>query len=121
VPLLTVKDPDHPKALPKDRKRFLDELRSDVLLALLRQKLRDSLLYRWAEEKLDKPVHYVVLLQFSALGRPDLLVLAEKLKKALPLDGPKSGTWRRRLVESVTVLDVAAWNAIGRLGQVRRI
>jgi hypothetical protein len=113
-----VKDPDQTDATPERKAIFENKLKSHQLVRDLARKYRDSWLYRWAEQR-DKPVRYVLFLQLSTLGAPDLLTLADKLKHELPLHGGPS--WRRTFVERVAVLDMHQWNAWGRYGTVRRV
>jgi len=71
----------------------------------LKYKFRDSLLYRHAEGKLDKPVRYICLLNVE-----DGLILKIKsdLKKELPvgLAGPR---WKTGLAISCHVHNLASW------------
>lgn len=113
-----VKDPDQSGALPANRQAFVGKLRGDVLTRNLAGKFRDSLLYRWALGRPDKPVTYAVLVQMSALGPVELITLGDKLKRQLPLQGPG---WVRRIASGVVVLDMARWNRVKRLGTVSRV
>lgn len=113
-----VKDPDKTGLTAEERAAFVRKLRSNELVRSLAGKCRDSWLYRWAEHR-DKPVHYAVLLQLQTLRPPELLTLTGRLKRELPLAGPSS--WTRPFVQSALVLDMAAWNAHGRYGTVRRV
>jgi hypothetical protein len=72
----------------------------------LKYKYRDSYLYRYAENKTDKPVHYVCLLNFDdALNS----VMRKNLRSELPV-GKASRRWVRTLAQSCQVLNLAAWN-----------
>lgn len=112
-----IKDPDQSQSTPERRAAFARKLQSDELERDLARKYRDSWLYRWAEQR-DKPVRYVVLLQLSTLAPPLLMSLTERLKRALPIEGP---AWIRPFVQSAVVLDMHRWNAMGRYGTVRRV
>lgn len=113
-----VKDPDMTGLTEEDRRAFVRKLKSGDLVRALAGKYRDSWIYRWAERR-DKPVHYAVLLQLPNVRPPELLTLTGRLKRELPLEGPPS--WTRPFVQSALVLDIAAWNAHGRYGTVRRV
>lgn len=72
----------------------------------LKYKFRDSYLYRHAEDKLDKPIHYVCLLTFdNALNSR----MRKSLVQELPV-GKKSSRWNKALVQSCQVVNVDKWN-----------
>jgi len=72
----------------------------------LKYKYRDSYLYRHAEEKVEKPIHYICLLTFeNALNT----VMQKALSRELPV-GRVSRRWRRELVTSCQVLNLGKWN-----------
>ncbi len=72
----------------------------------LKYKFRDSYLYRHAEERVDKPIHYLCLLNFdNALNT----AMGKALKKELPV-GKASKRWKQELVHSCQVLNLAKWN-----------
>jgi len=72
----------------------------------LKYKYRDSYLYRHAEQKVDKPIHYICLLSFdNALNN----AMQKALKKELPM-GRSSPRWKTTLVESCQVLNIDRWN-----------
>lgn len=114
-----VKDPAHSRALPAARAAFAQELASGALSVTLARKLRDSMLYRWAQEKLDKDVYYVVLIELSGLGPAEYLAVTETLQREVPL-ARMPASWRRPLVKDAVVLGMAAWNAAGTYGTVKR-
>jgi len=71
----------------------------------LKYKFRDSLLYRYAENKVDKPIHYLCLLNFdNALNNH----MRKELRKELPV-GKASNRWSKKLAESCQVIDEHAW------------
>jgi hypothetical protein len=72
----------------------------------LKYKFRDSYLYRHAEQKVDKPVHYICLLTFeNALnGR-----MQKALRQELPV-GRASSRWAYALATSCQVLNLEKWN-----------
>ena len=74
----------------------------------LKYKYRDSFLYRFAEEKIDKPIHYLCLLNFeNALNN----VMQKALSHELPLGKP-SKRWKKTIVESCHVLNAKKWNEV---------
>jgi len=85
----------------KTRRKHFKELKND-----LKYKYRDTYLYRHAEEKVDKPIHYICLLTLdNALNT----VMQKALKQELPT-GRASRRWKREIVKSCQVVDVAKWN-----------
>ena len=74
----------------------------------LKYKYRDSFLYRSAEEKTDKPVHYFCLLNFeNALN----IIMQKNLKQELPVGKP-SKRWKKTIADSCHVLNIAKWNDV---------
>ena len=72
----------------------------------LKYKFRDSYLYRHAEQKVDKPVHYVCLLTFeNALNGH----MQKSLKQELPV-GKASSRWVQSLATSCHVVNLQKWN-----------
>ncbi|NLD93504.1 MAG: hypothetical protein GX639_12645 [Fibrobacter sp.] len=72
----------------------------------LKYKFRDSYLYRHAENKTEKPIQYLCLLNFDD-------ALNSKMKKGLKIDlpvGKASSRWIKPLAQSCQVLNLAAWN-----------
>lgn len=71
----------------------------------LKYKFRDTHLYRYAENKVAKPIHYVCLLNFdNALCN----ALKKQLQKELPV-GKASKRWTCSLAESVQVVNLDRW------------
>jgi hypothetical protein len=89
---------------------FIREFQSGQIDRALAVKYRDSFLYEWAADRLRKPVHYLVVVAIAALDPALLVTRTDALKRELPLDGPSSGAWQRRLVEHCLVLNIDKWN-----------
>ncbi len=119
--LVEVKDPANSTATAAARAGFVATLTSGTLSKALTGKLRDSLLYRWAEEGLDKDIYYVVLLELPLPHDPaHYVTITDALKRDLPIDGLPA-SWKRPLVQGVAVLDIAKWNALDAYGSVKRV
>lgn len=72
----------------------------------LKYKYRDTYLYRHAEKKVDKPIHYICLLTFdNALNTS----MQKALRKELPV-GLASRRWKQEIVKSCQVVNVTKWN-----------
>ncbi len=72
----------------------------------LKYKYRDSFLFRYAEQKIDKPIHYLCLLTLdNALN----IRLQKELRRELPV-GKTSNRWQLEIVKSCQVLNIAKWN-----------
>ena len=72
----------------------------------LKYKYRDSYLFRHAEQKVEKPIHYICLLTFdNALNT----AMRKALTKELPV-GLASRRWNQEIVKSCQVVNVAKWN-----------
>lgn len=106
-----MKDFDNPKTY--DVQDFMDDqdLKSKKdkfkwLKNYLKYKYRDSYLFRHAENKVDKPIHYICLLTFE---NPLNEIMQKTLRRELPL-GKASIRWQRELVNSCYVVNVEKWN-----------
>jgi len=72
----------------------------------LKYKYRDTYLFRHAEQKVDKPIHYICLLTFdNALNSSIQKVLRQELPVGLP-----SKRWKQEIVRSCHVVNIAKWN-----------
>ncbi len=70
------------------------------------QKYRDTWLYRWAEGKLDKPVHYVCLL---TLENALISRLNKELRLRLPV-GTAGPRWTQHIAASCAAVNLERWN-----------
>lgn len=78
----------------------------NILLNTLKYKYRDSWLYRWAEEKIHKPIHYLCLL---TLENAQISFLQKQLRHQLPVGLPTTARWRRGIAQNCLVLNLARW------------
>lgn len=104
------KDPEYPRATPSNSAQFINRFKSGQLDEDLKYKYRDTFLYQWASEELNKPVYYLVLVAIRGLTEAELLTRTEDLKRKLPLKGPASGTWKRKIAAGCSVFNIEAWN-----------
>jgi hypothetical protein len=74
----------------------------------LKYKYRDTYLYRHAEEKVDKPIHYICLIN---LDNAQNSIMQKNLRRELPV-GIASIRWKHGIVSSCQVLDAKKWNAV---------
>lgn len=110
VLFVELKDPDHPAAQLVNRQKFLGEFLGGKIDADLTGKCRDSFLYEWGYERVDKPIHYLVLIAASTIGSAELLVRTDALKRRLPLLGPSGDSWSRPFVAGCLVMNLVEWN-----------
>jgi hypothetical protein len=72
----------------------------------LKYKYRDSYLYRHAEHKSEKPIHYICLLTFdNALN----VTIRKELQRELPV-GVASTRWKQEIIKSCQVVNMDKWN-----------
>lgn len=105
---LELKDPDAPDARSRNKQDFINEFKSDTLKTSLSKKYRDSFIYRWAQDRVDKPIHYYVIVCSKSLVSVDYGILTDKLKKYLPQQYNK--TWKRKLAAKCIVAPIKVWN-----------
>ena len=72
----------------------------------LKYKYRDTYLFRHAEQKVDKPIHYICLLTFD---NPLNSAVQKELRRELPV-GLASRRWKREIVKSCHVINMTKWN-----------
>ncbi|MCY3801782.1 MAG: hypothetical protein OXG46_09395 [Chloroflexi bacterium] len=105
------KDPQDPESTDERRQEFVSRFLSGQLDRDFVYKYRDSFLYEWASGKADKPIRYFVLIALDSLDSAALLRRTDALKRQLPLDGPKSNSWTRPIVEGCEVFNIDKWNS----------
>jgi len=76
------------------------------LKSYLKEKYRDSYLYRNAENKVDKPIHYICLLNFDNAMNS---TMKKALKHELPVGKP-SARWITQIAHSCQVVNFNRWN-----------
>lgn len=104
------KDPHKPGVPPKQREEYVKKFLAGSIDEELKYKYRDSFLYEWAAGRVEKPIHYLVLVAIDSLTDADLLARTDDLKRKIPLSCPISGSWQRSFVASCAVFNIAAWN-----------
>ena len=108
---IEVKDPSNPKGqgrnLEDDKLKLMSNSYNpkENMKLCLQKKFRDTFLYRWAEEKLDKPVHFLSVI---TLEQPLLQPFEDNLKNVLPFD--TAPCWKRQIVKTCAVLNIDSWN-----------
>lgn len=103
-----VKDLGNPKAQAEGLAKFHGELQDGTLSDTFAAKFIDTFLYRWAEDCLNKPVHYVSLV---TLGDSSLLPnFSDEIAKKLPPMGKSVPRWQRQLAENCQVFNIDLWN-----------
>ena len=106
-----VKDPDDPRAKEhKNGDRFLQSFLAGELTRKLTDKFRDSFLYEWASNRVDKPISYYVIVASDALDDAQLLTRTDDLKRRLPVGTPAG--WTRAMAHDCCVFNVAKWNEV---------
>ena len=104
-----VKDLDAPKTREHDdRNRFLHDFLSNRLTGDLVSKFRDSFLYEWACNRVEKPISFYVIVAAAELDDAQLQTRTEDLKRRLPVGQPVN--WARSIVEDCLVFNIAKWN-----------
>lgn len=102
-----VKDPSNPLAQAEGLAKFHAELNDGTLSRTFATKFMDSFVYRWAEDKIHKPIHYISLVTLeSAL----LLNLSDEITKKLPPIGKPVERWQRAFIENCQVFNIETWN-----------
>ncbi len=105
-----VKDPSQPGAADVGGTKFLKKIVAGTLEASLIEKYIFSFWFRWAENCLDKSVHYVSLITLeSALLQPIIAGLDTQLSHHF---SKKSNRWDRDPLASCQVHNLETWQAV---------
>ena len=108
---IEVKDPDTPEARDYgNRYDFLQEFLSGKLSGVLATKFRDSFLYEWACNRVDKPISYYVIVASADLDDALLMTRTDDLRRRLPAGTPVS--WARAMARDCLVFNLAKWNEV---------
>jgi hypothetical protein len=85
--------------------KYRESDKYQYLLKTLKYKYRDSWLYYRCEDKINKPIKYICLLE---LETPLLIKVTKDLKKQLPVSraGPR---WQQEICNSCAVINLALW------------
>ena len=118
---IEIKDPQHPRGTPQDRRNFVRRFQSGRLDEELKYKYRDSFLYEWASGRADKPIYYLVLIALDTLTDFDLASKTEGMNQKLPSRGPGSNPWIRPFVSDCAVFNMQSWNRTFPQYPVRRV
>ena len=78
----------------------------NFLIKSLKYKCRDTWLYRWGENKIDKPIKYLCLLK---LDTPLLSRMNQELRRQIPVF-PTGIRWNQEICNSYSVLNFEMWN-----------
>jgi len=103
-----VKDPENPKAKPEGLVKFFRQLSDGTLSKTFACKFIGSFIYRWAENKLEKPIHYINLV---TLETALLINFSDEIAKHLPPMGRPVDRWQKAFIESCQVFNIETWNA----------
>ena len=101
-------DPEQYNLALAENDEDVEEIRNKFnwLKDYLKYKYRDSYLYRHAECKVEKPIHYICLLNFSNS-------INNKMQKALTQElpvGKASTRWKQEIVMNCQVVNLDRWN-----------
>ncbi|MFA7347358.1 MAG: hypothetical protein WCZ86_06330 [Desulfurivibrionaceae bacterium] len=101
-------DPDLYNQEPAEHDEDVKKKRDNFkwLKNYLKYKYRDSYLCRHAEQKVEKPIHYICLL---TLENAQNVIMQKALTRELPV-GRASRRWKKEIVASCQVVDVSKWN-----------
>jgi len=84
---------------------------------VLKNKYKDTWLYRWAENKINKPIHYLCLLSLeNGLNTR----LTKELRIQLPIKSIND-RWEREIATNAIALNLERWNQAFPKWQVTRI
>ena len=103
---IEVKDPGRPNPADTGLGSFLVKLANGKLEDSLINKYWYSFIFRWAEDKLQKSVHYVCLI---TLESPLIPQITEGLERKLTLLSNSSSRWVRTPLASCQVHNLETW------------
>ena len=92
----------------KERQKYLNDLKVEKEDGDFVAKFRDTFIYQWACELVDKPITYLVVIACQDLDSAMLLHRTEALRRKLPSGHPSA--WKRAMAKDVLVLNEQTWN-----------
>ena len=107
---IEIKDPQSPQVPERETHRFHNRFVNEQLDEEFKYKYRDTFLYEWASGRVDKPIHYLVLIGLDFLTKVELGRRTRALEEKLPLSGPRGTEWTRKFVEGCGIFNIASWN-----------
>ena len=114
-----IKDPECPNCTEESKQKFYTKIQNGKIYDTFASKFIDTFLYRWAEEELTKPIHYISLV--TGLDEAQTLNFAEQIEKKLPPLGKNVPRWKKKLFNSCLVFNFETWNAINEQWPVIRV
>lgn len=118
IVFVELKDPGHPKAQSEGLAKFNAELVDGTLCQNFASKFVDSFFYRWGENQLNKPIHYLSLV---TLETPLVMNLSDEISRKLPPRGKPVARWERSVLENCQVFNIETWNENFPAWPVRRL
>lgn len=106
------KDPQHPHESHDHGEKWVQRFLAGNLDEDFKYKYRDSFLYAWASGQANKPIYYFILVALETLTEAELIARTDDLKRKLPVDGPPSGAWKRKIVAGCAIFNMATWNRL---------
>lgn len=118
IVFVELKDPSNPQADRKRVDKFMQKVNNGKLYESFAKKFIDTFLYRWAEEKVHKPIYYLGLVTLES----ELLTnFSDEVSKKIPPLGREVTRWKRKLFENCQVFNLDTWNENFPKWQARRI
>jgi len=106
-----VKDPEAPGAGDfRQSNRFLQGFLAGDLTSDLVAKFRDSFLYEWACNRIEKPIGFYVIIASETLDVAQLVTRTDDLKRKLPVGSPAG--WSRPIAHDCCIFNAAKWNEV---------
>ncbi len=110
VLFIEIKDPPRHSHARKEAEKFIQQFRSGNLDQELYYKYRDTFIYEWASGNIKKKIFYLLLIDIEELSEAELLNRSDELRRKLPVAGPSTGDWKKRIVSDCMVFNLESWN-----------
>ncbi|MBL4761437.1 MAG: hypothetical protein JKY93_01905 [Gammaproteobacteria bacterium] len=104
---IELKDTDRDGIDAASLEKFYEKLDSGKLSSTFASKFINTFLYRWSEEKINKPIHYLSLV---TLEEGLLAELTDSITKKFMFLDKKGPRWKRRPLENCQVFNIESWN-----------
>lgn len=104
----------------KDNSSMAKDFKSAKIGKELYYKYRDSYLYYYATDSINKPVYYCVIITLS-LETSVLTRLTEQLQLKIPENPPAKCNWKKKIVSECQVFTIDSWHKIFPDFQIYRI
>jgi hypothetical protein len=120
---IEVKDPSHPKAKAKDKKKFLEKLQRSIqdnkqnknikesLAKELARNCRDAFYYEYVGGRVTKPIIFIAIIELPPTSFNVMSPADDELRKCLFVHEIQESSNHNKVVKECKIMSLATWNS----------